>query len=159
MGTWGFGIFEGDIPLDMVHIVEEALEFEDIHPLEMLPKHRQRGLKKKINAGWGLLKKAIASQTGYDRRIFIQVLATLIIYTGAKFPQGFKRRAIASAFRDNLAKEDLQRRRVMDSMIEAILSYVGEPIEIGDDGTFDVDPDSVIYPSDAEGLFNLGGKG
>jgi len=122
MGWWSKDIMGGDSPLDLECVIYEALDVPFDTPL---PNEVDLEL---------LLKKVKENDPywiqGEESYLLYQVLGVLMMKYGCPIPEHLKNEMIVAAKNDEWAKEDQERKEVMNNFINILEQYDGKPIKI-----------------------------
>jgi len=127
MGWWSKDILGGDTPLDMIWSFEKQFNTESLYPLENWSGYTRTKVKQSIENDkkgfWKAVKHA-EEMAGYEgTQIALQVAAVLWLNSGAKMDGLHMGAFIKAAQEDKWAKEDEERKAVMDNLIENIKNY------------------------------------
>lgn len=145
MGWWSKTVLGGDTPLDILCEVEGVLDTQDLYPLEHLIEAdiKRDNLKNKIESmgldeiitkcqkGWSCLS------SGDDEIILYQVVASVILATGANLSDAEKEKLAEYSKRDYWASEDEERKFMIDSLVNAINTYENKPLFEVTEGLFE----------------------
>jgi hypothetical protein len=140
MGWWGFDVLGGDAPLDILHGFAEVLGVPDeegevsLYPLEFSEERRSK-LSTAINRKWLELLDELSqysnSKWSDDLNIANQVLAAVIMATGANMPEPFKKAARNAVDDDYWANEgEHERREALLKFDKKLEAYEGSPVEL-----------------------------
>lgn len=145
MGWWGFGVVEGDEPLDLMPSIVDAITgkesnnspvFESDEEYDRFDAERHALLVEKLKAG-DYASAITRIQNGEfdrigDRNIALQVLGELIVVNGGVMTDETKAIVIEAAENDEWAKwdgEGSSRYTAMQDFIERVKSYQGVALE------------------------------
>jgi len=157
MGWWDCGILGGDAPLDMLGDISDALSVPNIdeghdevgedyetrmlYPIERWSDDRAKLIAKSLKKNWDKVQKVIdlysKDKRDDDNNLVIQVVATVIMASGAAFPRGFRPKAIKAGLNDEWAKEGDERRERILEYTKAVTDYkTGNRIVLTSEGLF-----------------------
>lgn len=149
----------GDSPLDfeddifgicVVNKFPEDFNLGEDKPVELTKKDFEMHLPKILEH----LRKQENDEFYDEFAIGFQVLGVLMMKCGAPISDELKAEIIQASETDSWAKEDAERKTIVDGFHEAIRSYNGKPIIIRSRGLFEVIADHLA--SGKEGLVNKG---
>jgi len=147
MGWWDAGVFGGDTPLDFLYAIEAAINWDrgkdemgGLYPVNYLEPEERNKAKELIEKHWRKVLKLIDAQGHRKsnieyRYIMTQVIAGVIMATGAKMSKAFKKKAIEAAQKDFWANEgDEERQTRMKELEAAIVKYDGSIVNLENKG-------------------------
>jgi len=133
MGWWSTSIMGGDSPLDF----EDA--FYDIAGVNKFPesgsmtKLNKESVEKNFDKFVSVVKKC-----DYEPEVGWQVLAVTAIGAGAKIPVVAMAEMKQACVNDSWAKEDNDRKKSVESLLDVLNEYNGTPTIITSKGLFEV---------------------
>jgi len=158
MGWWDFGIFGGDSPLDALgdiatlflvpnidrgykKAIKKKYDSYMLCPIEDWSDERAKLIAKAIRSHWdeviAMLEK-YKDKEGNDDNVSVQVVAAVIMASGAALPKGFRTRAKKAGKNDEWANEgDNSRKTQIKEYIQAVSDYkTGNRIVLTSEGLF-----------------------
>jgi len=127
MGWWSKDILGGDTPLDMMWAFEKEFDTDSLYPLENWSNYTRTKVKQAIDNDkggfWRAVRKAEEMAGHEGTQIALQVAAVIWLNSGAKIDGLYMSSFIKAAQEDVWAKEDEERKTVMDNLIENIKNY------------------------------------
>jgi hypothetical protein len=135
MGWWGYGVMEGDAPLDMMSDVARAIgaQYDGGNP-EAISKSR-------LESRASRCLRLAQSLTDDDRAVMAQVIGWLFLTRGARMTKRLKQEVLRGIGEDAWAREgDLGRVNKMIDFSSAVARYRPElgPVKLTDKGLFEV---------------------
>ena len=133
MGWWSTDIMGGDSPLDFED------EFYDIAGVNKFPesggmtKLNKESVEKNFDKFVAVVKKC-----DYEPEVGWQVLAVTAIGAGAKIPVVAMSKMKQACVNDSWAKENDDRKKSVESLLDVLNEYNGTPIIITSKGLFEV---------------------
>jgi hypothetical protein len=133
MGWWSTDIMGGDSPLDFED------EFYDIAGVNKFPesggmtKLNKESVEKNFDKFVSVVKKC-----DYEPEVGWQVLAVTAIGAGAKIPVVAMAEMKRACVNDSWAKENDDRKKSVESLLDVLNEYNGTPIIITSKGLFEV---------------------
>lgn len=159
MGWWSKDIMGGDSPLDFedeifgicaVTKFPDDFNFDEDTPAELKKEDFERNLPAILE----MLRKQENDDFYDEFAIGFQVLGVLMMKAGAPISDELKAEIRAASETDSWAKEDPERKEIVDGFHKALEAYDGNPIIIKSRGLFEVIADHLA--SGKEGLVNKG---
>jgi len=135
MGWWGFGIMEGDSPLDMEAIIFDTLKIDQYDQAQQ--DKIGPALTEQQEKIFHMIKnhKKIMAET---KCIGHQVLAYLMMKHGSTMKPEVKELLIKSIQKDDWAKGDDKRKKKISKLLTAVVGYENTQIELPQKGLFEV---------------------
>jgi hypothetical protein len=135
MGWWSTDVLGGDPPLDAICVIEDKVGMGNLYPPASLSADERSALAK-------VLTEEVSSEL-FDEFtvdfVSIQVLGVMIMASGGEMTDRVRAGVINAAGEDEWAKEDSERRAVMDQLTEAVSGYSsGVPTDTAHQGLFEV---------------------
>ena len=156
MGWFDAGIMGGDPPMDVLGSLSDIIlvvadDYEEVDPNEydtfmLYPignwdDKRAKLIAKSVRENWDKIEKLLEEYEKEDRKrdnIAIQVVATVIMASGAAFPRGFKEVARTAGRNDEWASRDECRKERIQEYIQAITDYkAGNRVVLTSTGLFE----------------------
>jgi len=137
MGWWSEDIMGGDTPLDIEGLIYDFLKIEfwdENDNKSVIPKEAFKDEAK-------LIKYITQKQSGWgcDTEIFYQVVAVLMMRSGAPISEKLKGYIYEACDDDDWAVIDNDRYRKIEELRKAVQDYDGiNPVEINSKGLFEV---------------------
>jgi len=143
MGWFGYDVMGGDPPMDVLGTIagilkvpnDEAMEGKEdpndyggymLYPLGRISKEHGKRIAKALKKNWHKIETEYKKYEEKDEEyyhIFFQVLAVLIMASGATFPRGFRDKCNTAARNDEWANREPERRKEMNKLIDAVADY------------------------------------
>jgi len=133
MGWWGYGILDGDTPLDRLCDWEDRTGCVDLYPLEKIGGTKRKKLVKYISENKDKLFEMMAREVvKYDdygnQYVKVQVDGAVWMASGVEMPECIKKICIRAAESDKLSecsRKPDERERHMANYIQLIEKYNG----------------------------------
>ena len=142
MGWWNASILGGDEPLDYLADFEEMADVADLYPLENAEVAALETLRLFLNDNLAAL---VADAVTDESPIHAQVLAVLVLASGAFLDEASMESLTAAAWRDEWATRDEDRLNEIVRLVTALRAY---------DGTANVWEHPGLFASVAGGPFD-----
>ena len=153
MGWWSKDIMGGDSPLDAkdeIYGICGVDEFDDENGRELNRKDFETHLPEILES----FRKAENNDYYDEKAISFQVLGVLMMQTATPISEELKQEILEASATDSWAREDEERKKIVDGFNEAIKTYDGKPIVIRSRGLFEAINDHI--ENGGTGLVNTG---
>lgn len=154
MGWWSKDIMGGDSPLDMKDEIFGICEVDEFPEDDSIVSLKKSDFEKNEEKIIEFLRKQKNNPYYDERAIGFQVLGVLMMKAGATISEELKAEILENSKTDSWAKEDDERKAIVDNFHQALEQYNGTPVEIRSKGLFEVINDHLS--SGNIGLVNKG---
>lgn len=154
MGWWSKDIMGGDSPLDAKDLIFGICEVDEFPEDDSIVTLKKSDFEKHEAEILKRLREEKNNQYYDERAIAFQVLGVLMMKAGAPISEELKAEILENSETDSWAKEDSERKAIVENFHTALKNYNGKPIEIKSKGLFEVIDD--YLSSGHTGLVNTG---